>query len=110
MATRVRFRFNKLTGEIEEFLVNDQDRQLPESEHDRIAAEVARMVAVNPGIAPVDDAGAARLAGARAVPHRDAPARERDGQRGGGRDAGAGREADDSERQDENGPEPVREP
>ena len=108
MATRVRFRFNKLTGEIEEFLVDDQDRQLPESEHDRVAAEVARMVAVNPGIAPVDDASAARLAGARAVPHRDAPARERDGARGAGRDAGAERE-DDSEHQDEKGPEPILE-
>jgi FtsH ternary system domain X3 len=109
MATRVRFRFNKLTGEIEEFLVDDQDRQLPESEHDRIAAEVARMVAVNPGIAPVDDASAARLAGTRAVPHRDAPARERDDERGAGREARAGREVDDSEQHDENGPEPVRE-
>jgi hypothetical protein len=108
MATRVRFRFNKLTGEIEEFLVDDQDRQLPESEHDRVAAEVARMVAVNPGIAPVDDASAARLAGARAVPHRDAPARERDDERGAGRDAGAGRE-DDPEHQDEKGPEPILE-
>ena len=56
MPTRVRFRFNKLTGEIEEFLVDDQDRRLPEAEHDRIAAEVARMVAVSPGITPVDDA------------------------------------------------------
>jgi hypothetical protein len=101
MATRVRFRFNKLTGEIEEFLVDDQDRQLAESEHDRIAAEVARMVAVNPGITPVDDAAAARLAGARAVPHRDAPAREREAARP---------QAEDSERQDGNGPEPMREP
>lgn len=107
MATRVRFRFNKLTGEIEEFLVDDQDRKLPESEHDRIAAEVARMVAVNPGIAPVDDAAAARLAGARAVPRRDAPARELE----------AVPEAvpvrarpDDPERTDENDPEPMREP
>jgi hypothetical protein len=64
MPTRVRFRFNKLTGEIEEFLVDDQDRQLPESEHDRIAAEVARMVAVSPGIAPVDDIEAERAAAA----------------------------------------------
>ena len=56
MPTRVRFRFNKVTGEIEEFLVDDQDRRLPEAEHDRIAAEVARMVAVSPGITPVEDA------------------------------------------------------
>lgn len=56
MPTRVRFRFNKLTGEVEEFLVDDQDRRLSEAEHDRVAAEVARMVAVSPGITPVDDA------------------------------------------------------
>jgi hypothetical protein len=79
MPTRVRFRFNKLTGEIEEFLVDDQDRRLPEAEHDRIAAEVARMVAVSPGITPVDDAGAESAAGAEAP---DEPAREVDRVRG----------------------------
>lgn len=55
MPTRVRFRFNKATGEIEEFLVDDQDRTLPEAEHDRIAQEVARMVAVDARIWPVAD-------------------------------------------------------
>lgn len=53
MATRVRFRFNKVTGEVEEFLVDDQDRRLPEAEHDRIASEVGRFVAVNPRIREV---------------------------------------------------------
>ncbi len=48
MATRVRFRFNRLTGEVEEFLVDDQDRSLPEAEHDRIAAEVGRAVSRRP--------------------------------------------------------------
>jgi hypothetical protein len=48
MPTHVRFRINKITGEVEEFLVDDQDRTLPEEEHDRIAAEVARTVTRHP--------------------------------------------------------------
>ena len=50
MPTRVRFRFNKVSGEVEEFVVDDQDRRLPEAEHDRIAADVADLVAVSPRI------------------------------------------------------------
>ena len=50
MPTRVRFRFNKVTGEVEEFLVDDQDRRLPEAEHDRIALDVGQMVAANPRV------------------------------------------------------------
>lgn len=75
MPTRVRFRFNKVTGEIEEFLVDDQDRRLPEAEHDRIAAEVARMVAVTPGITPVDDASLENAATGADAPE-PAPERE----------------------------------
>jgi FtsH ternary system domain X3 len=74
MPTRVRFRFNKVTGEIEEFLVDDQDRRLPEAEHDRIAAEVARMVAVSPGITPMDDASAGSAVAGTDAP--EAPGRE----------------------------------
>jgi hypothetical protein len=48
MPTRIRFRLNKLTGEVEEFLVDDLDRTLPEAEHERIAAEVGRVIARNP--------------------------------------------------------------
>jgi hypothetical protein len=54
MPTQVRFRFNKVTGEIEEFVIDDQDRRLPEAEHDRRAQDVARLVAVNPRIEPID--------------------------------------------------------
>jgi hypothetical protein len=50
MPTRVRFRFNKVTGEVEELLVDDQDRRLPEAEHDRIASEVGELLAVDPRI------------------------------------------------------------
>ncbi len=64
MPTRVRFRFNKATGEVEEFLVDDQDRSLPEAEHDRIARDVAQMVAVD---AAIVDAGTADGAGSEAA-------------------------------------------
>jgi hypothetical protein len=37
-----------VTGEVEEFTVDDQDRRLPEAEHDRIARGVAELVAVSP--------------------------------------------------------------
>lgn len=60
MPTRMRFRLNKVSGEIEEFIVDDQDRNLPEAEHDRIATEVGRVIARRPLVAPVD----ATLAGA----------------------------------------------
>lgn len=60
MPTLVRFRFNKLTGEVEEFLVDDQDRNLSEAEHDRIAADVGRFVAQNPRVVEVVNTAAAR--------------------------------------------------
>ncbi|ETR70477.1 MAG: hypothetical protein OMM_08785 [Candidatus Magnetoglobus multicellularis str. Araruama] len=50
MPTHVRFRINKITGEVEEFLVDDQDRTLPEAEHDRIATAVAQTITRNPMI------------------------------------------------------------
>jgi len=57
MPTLVRFRFNKVTGEVEEFLVDDQDRHLPEAEHDRIAADVGRFVAAYPRVLDVTNGG-----------------------------------------------------
>jgi hypothetical protein len=53
MPTLVRFRFNKRTGEVEEFIVDDQSRRLPEREHDRIARAVASVVALDPRITEV---------------------------------------------------------
>ncbi len=64
MPTRVRFRFNKATGEVEEFLVDDQDQTLPEAEHDRIAAAVGAVVAASPRILEVQPGGSAPGAGA----------------------------------------------
>ncbi len=48
MPVHVRFRFNKVTGEVEEFLVDDQDRSLPEAEHDRFATEVGGAIVRRP--------------------------------------------------------------
>ena len=48
MPIRVRFRLNKVTGEVEEFLVDDQNHSLSEAEHDRIAADIARSLVRNP--------------------------------------------------------------
>jgi hypothetical protein len=56
MPTHVRFRINKITGEVEEFLVDDQDRTLPEAEHDRIATVVAQTITRNPMIHEVSAA------------------------------------------------------
>lgn len=53
MEVRVRFRFNKVTGEVEVFDV-DQDRVsgITEAdhnrEHDRVAAEIGRVIERNP--------------------------------------------------------------
>jgi hypothetical protein len=63
MKVNVRFRFNVLTGQVEEFVVDDIDSRLPaaehEREHDRITHEVAgvieqhaRIVEMRPGAEP----------------------------------------------------------
>ena len=53
MQVKVRFRFNKLTGEVEEFQV-DQDSTLSavehDREHDRIAAEIGRVIERDPRV------------------------------------------------------------
>jgi hypothetical protein len=54
MPTKVRFRFNATTGEIEEFIVDDQNRSLPEVEHDERARVVGRMIATDPRIVEVE--------------------------------------------------------
>jgi hypothetical protein len=61
MPTLVRFRWNKLTGEVEEFLVDDQNRRLSEAEHDRIALEVAQAIERRPALIEVDVAAEATV-------------------------------------------------
>lgn len=58
MKVRVKLRFNKLTGEVEEFLVEDQDLPyLPEAEHnrehDRVAAEIGNVLERHPRVTEV---------------------------------------------------------
>ncbi len=56
MQVKVRFRFNKVTGEVEEFLV-EQDSTLASTEHDRqhdhLAADIGRILALDPRVAEV---------------------------------------------------------
>lgn len=75
MTVSVRFRFNKRTGEVEEFLVDDHDHDLPEAEHDRIALGVARVIATHPQIQEVVP-GAAPLAPPREPEPEAAPTRD----------------------------------
>ncbi|MCP4696694.1 MAG: hypothetical protein GY862_07580 [Gammaproteobacteria bacterium] len=63
MKVQVRFRFNKLTGEVEEFLIDDHESDLSATEHnrrhDRIANEVGRVIAQHPRIQEVSGAAVA---------------------------------------------------
>ncbi len=68
MTVHVRFRFNKRTGEVEEFLVDDQDRNLPDSEHERVALAVGQVLAVHPQLREVQ--------GVQTVPTPPAPVPE----------------------------------
>ncbi len=58
MDVKVRFRFNKITGEVEVFEVTDEGTtRLPEAEHnrehDRIAAELGNVIERNPRVVEV---------------------------------------------------------
>ncbi len=58
MKVRVKLRFNKLTGEVEEFLVEDRDLPyLPEAEHnrehDRVAADIGHVLERHPRVTEV---------------------------------------------------------
>jgi hypothetical protein len=77
MGVRVQFRFNKLTGEVEQFIVDDQDRTLSEERHDEIATEVALLVAERPGIEPIAS-GVARAEARRVRPDDEREDRARD--------------------------------
>jgi hypothetical protein len=61
MEVKVRFRFNKMTGEVEEFIVDDVDSRLPEAEHnrqhERIATEIGRVIERNPGLVELHSSG-----------------------------------------------------
>ena len=58
MEVIVKFRFNKLTGEVEEFDVDDVASSLPAAEHnrehERIAAEIGRVLERNPRLVELD--------------------------------------------------------
>ena len=58
MKVRIKLRFNKLTGEVEEFLVEDRDLPyLPEAEHnrkhDRVATDIGHVLERYPRVTEV---------------------------------------------------------
>jgi hypothetical protein len=57
MQYQVHFRFNKRTGEVEEFVVETTGDDLPEAEHNRLhdqrTADLARLLERNPGVVEV---------------------------------------------------------
>jgi len=61
MKVQVRFHINKTTGEVEEFLIDEQGSQLTEAEHnrqhDRIAYEIGEVVARHPNIQEIHRGG-----------------------------------------------------
>lgn len=85
MDIQVRFRFNKRTGEVEEFVVEAGADDLPEAEHNRLheqrSAELARLLERNPRVTEVHTAPAPRPAetepedtdGPARTTRRDAP-------------------------------------
>ncbi len=83
MKVRVKLRFNKLTGEVEEFLVDDQDLPyLPEAEHnrehDRVAAEIGSVLECHPRVMEVlPGAPAPAPEHTPAIPEPDRVKRER---------------------------------
>lgn len=60
MKVQVRFRFNKVTGEVEEFLIDDHESNLSPAEHnrqhDRIANQVGCVIAQHPRIQEISSA------------------------------------------------------
>lgn len=55
---RISFKYNRVTGEIEEFIVDDQARTASEAYHTATAAAVARLLGRHPEI---EDAGPIHL-------------------------------------------------
>lgn len=55
---RIRFKYNKDTGEIEEFIIDDSAPAASEAYHDKVAHTIAGRLARNP---EVEDAGPIRL-------------------------------------------------
>jgi hypothetical protein len=72
MKVRVKLRFNKVTGEVEEFLVDDQGLPyLSEAEHnrehDRIAAEIGNVLEHHPRVTEIPPGGGASPPGVEPV-------------------------------------------
>lgn len=76
---KVRFRFDRRTGEAE-VIVDDGDRGLPEAVHDRIAAEVGRILSRFPEVEEVTPGASGTVAAS--PPEGRAPEGEPEPERG----------------------------
>lgn len=76
---KVRLKINKVTGEIEELIVDDQARLAPEEYHDKVAALVARALGKN---ADVVDTGLEVRQQEKIRRDAEARAREREKEKG----------------------------
>lgn len=82
MKVRVKLRFNKLIGEVEEFMVDDEEQLLPAAEHnrehDRIAAEIGSVLEQHPRVHEVlPGAPAPAPEQAPVTPEAETPSRDR---------------------------------
>lgn len=84
MKVRVKLRFNKLTGEVEEFLVDDEDIQRGSEaehnrEHDRVAAAIGSVIERHPRVVEVLPGGPAPAQPAERLPEQpDTDTRKRE--------------------------------
>lgn len=72
---KVRLKINKVTGEIEELIVDDQARLAPEEYHDKVAALVARALGKN---ADILDTALEQAREAKCAADEEAARRERE--------------------------------
>ncbi|HLN26519.1 MAG TPA: hypothetical protein VK395_02100 [Gemmataceae bacterium] len=68
----IRFRYNFATGEVEEFLIDDNAPDRSEAYHDQVAQAVAGLLTRNPEI--IDAGPRGELVRARTVERIDSPA------------------------------------
>jgi hypothetical protein len=62
---RIRFKYNVDTGEIEEFIVDDESPARSEEFHDKVAGAISSLLSRN---AEIEDAGAVRLPQPEPIP------------------------------------------
>jgi hypothetical protein len=82
---KIRLKINKLTGEIEELIVDDQARMAPEEYHDQVARLVARALGKQADVLDTALEERETEAPGRADPGRAKEREQEEGKEGGGR-------------------------